>query len=224
MLADHPLRALVVEPVVVVRDARPRGDDHVADPRAARRRDRAEQPGLDRLARARAPRTRRLRRPPAREHALRARPARRRGAASAARRRCGARRRRARRRPASSTCRWRGTSTMPWSAVTTAPVPRRERVGERAGRGIHPLERRHPLVGLPAALVADRVEVGRVDVDERSRMPRREVGGDAGRARRRRPTRRTRRPRMVASREARCRRTRALDTTKHGRPPRRAAP
>ena len=55
-----------------------------------------------------------------------------------------------------------------------------ERSGEDARRGIHPLQRRHPLVGLPAALVADRVEVGRVHVDERTRMPRGEVGGDPG--------------------------------------------
>ena len=76
------------------------------------------------------------------------------------------------------------------------------------------LERGDPFVGLPAALVTDRVELGRVarrrtrpDAAPRGRRR-------SGRARRRRARRRTRAPRMRRVGEAGAARTRALETTK----------
>ena len=132
------LRALVGEPVVVVRDARARGDEDVADARRARRR----RPG--RTARRRSPRRARATQERA-PSAARQRVERRSSSPRRPRRRAAAPRLPAdvphavderRRRRSSRTWRWRGTSTMPWSAVTSDAVPRRQRRDEGAGRGI----------------------------------------------------------------------------------------
>ncbi len=74
MLADHLLRALVGEPVVVVRDAGARRDDHIADAVVHLARDVAEQVRRDRLVAGEHPRSRALGRPPRVEHLVAAAP------------------------------------------------------------------------------------------------------------------------------------------------------
>ena len=177
MLADHLLRRLVGQAIVVIRHAAARGDEDVTDPIADFGCDRAEEAGIDRFVARHDPGSPRLGCPPGSEHGIR------------------------------SAClgvevQHAGLAADDLHTVYEV-IPVREqqlavardvdhamvggkkgacvrgkRPRERSGRGIHRLERSRPLVGFPAALVGDRVQFGRVEIHERSGMLRHEVCGD----------------------------------------------
>ena len=175
VLPDHLLRGLVGEPVVVVRDPRARRDQHVADALPHLGGDGAEQPCLDGLGTREHPRSRRFRRAPGLEHRVR-------------RTGLGVEVKHPRfaadqPHPLDESVAVAEQHVSVSRDVDHAVVGRddhagaaRERAGEAAGGGIHPLQCRDPFVRLPPATVADAVEFRRVEIDEGPRMPRRQVG------------------------------------------------